>query len=525
MSTYKLMRNEVRMLFNQFKLAITTPSMLLFYGISFFGIYFVSSVVSNVVSFAPLFSSFGPLLEDTIDREMIFAATAVITASSIVGGYFGLGPGAVLTSTDESLIMSAPIKPHQIFLSRYVRRIIRKISFLMIGVLSVLPLLTSAHLLFFAVIFLLIVITIFLEINYFLGAMSSYVRLKLSARVKNRFRNLIVLVLATLALLPAHPWLLSNAIAVHIIPSNAVALLLTEFTGVFSQGFNPFHAIIFISLGFVISLLLTANICGYDYYELFSASKGREETEGRFSRIIRGEVDFSDSRFTDPMIWIIMKDFWSRLRSPLQIWKYIYASIGTVFVLYLNIVQPVWFPSVNIPIGLYFALVPAFILMMILFVQIASVTSMLSFVDEQENVYLLKVSPFKPRDIILSKYLLSIFEIIIVVIPMCGFLVYFIHIEGYLAIITLVAPLTILFASSGSAVGAYVPVLTSDPKTLPVPLAFSFPVVNLGLGAIMVFLVAIFADSFLVLIVLPLYTLSLVCFFLALSVRALNNYM
>ncbi|MFW9975304.1 MAG: hypothetical protein ACFFDQ_08575 [Candidatus Thorarchaeota archaeon] len=248
MSTYKLMRNEVRILFNQFKLAISTPSMLLFYGISFLGIYFVSYVVSSFVSFAPLFFSFGTLLEETIDREMIFAATAVISASSVVSGYFGLGPGAVLTSTDESLIMSAPIKPHQIFLSRYVRRIIRKLSFLLIGVLSVLPLLISARLLFFAVIFLLTVITIFLEINYFLGAISSYVRLKLSARVKHRFRNLIVLVLGALTLLPAHPWLLSNAIAVHIIPSNAVALLLTEFTGVFSHGFNPVHAIIFIFL-------------------------------------------------------------------------------------------------------------------------------------------------------------------------------------------------------------------------------------------------------------------------------------
>ncbi len=524
MSTYKLVRNEIRMLFNQFKLAITTPSMLLFYGISFFGIYFISYVVSSFVSFAPLLSSFGNLLEDTIDREMIFAATAVISASSVASGYFGLGPGAVLTPTDESLMMSAPIKPHQIFLGRYVQRVIRKLSFLLIGVLSVLPLLTSASLLFFAVISLLAIITIFFEINYFLGAISSFIRLKLSQRTKSRFRNLVVLFLGALTLLPAHPWLLSNAIAIHIIPSNAVALLLTEFTGIFSQGFNPMHAFVFIILGFLICLLLTANICGYDYYELFSASKGREETEGKFSKIIRGEVDFSESRFNDPMVWIIMKDFWSRLRSPLQIWKYIYAIIGTAFVVYLNIVRPFWFPPVIVPIGLSFALVPAFILMMILFVQMASVTSMLSFVDEQENVYLLKVSPFNPRDIILSKYLLSLFEIIIVVIPACGILVYFIHIEGYLAIITLVAPLTILFAASGSAVGAYVPVLTNDPKTLPVPLAFSFPVINLGLGAVMVFLVAVFAESILIMIVLPLYTLSLVCFFLALSVRALNNY-
>ena len=518
------MRNEIRMLRNQFKSAITTPAMLLFYGITFFGIYFVSSVISTFVSFAPLFFDFGSLLEETLEPGMIYAATAVLSASSVVSGYFGLGPAAVLTVTDESLMISAPIKPHQIFLSRYTTRIIRKISFLTIGVLSIFPLLISASLLFFTAISLLVIIIIFLEINYFLGALSSYVRLWISRKTQNRLRHLIVVFLAFLTLLPAHEWLLSNASTIYVAPSNALALFLTESTGVFSQGIPPLYSIIFITIGFFVTLLLTANISGYDYYELYSASKGKEQTEGRFSRIIRGEIDFSKSRFTDPMIWIMIKDFWSRLRSPMQIWKYIYAVVGTVFVLYLNIAKPLWLPPVIVPMGLAFALVPAFMLMMILFVQMGSVTSMLSFVDERDNVYLLKASPFNPRDIILSKYLLSLFEVAVTVIPACGFLIYFIHIEGYLAVITLVAPLTLLFAATGSAVGAYVPVLTNDPKTLPVPLAFSFPVINLGLGALMVFLVAIFSDSILIVVVLPLYTLSLVSLFLALSVRALNTY-
>ena len=75
-----------------------------------------------------------------------------------------------------------------------------------------------------------------------------------------------------------------------------------------------------------------------------------------------------------------------------------------------------------------------------------------------------------------------------------------------------------------SAVGAYVPVMTNDPKTLPVPLAFSFPVINLGLGALMVFLVATFSDSILIVVILPLYTLPLVYLCLAISIRALNSY-
>ncbi|MFW9807688.1 MAG: hypothetical protein ACFFFK_13250 [Candidatus Thorarchaeota archaeon] len=524
MSTFKLVRNEIRMLYNQFKQAITTPSMLLFYGITIVGVFFVSSVISSLVSFAPILFSFSALLEETLNPEMIFAATALLSASSVVSGYFGLGPAAVLTSEDESLMMSAPIKPHQIFISRYVRRIIRKLSFLIIGVLAIFPLLVSASLIFFAATAMLVVIIVFLEINYFLGSLSSYVRLWISKKTQRRSRHLIAILLGILTVLPAHQWLLTNVTAVYIVPSNAIALFLTESTGLFAQGIDPMYAIIFIVLGFTISLLLTANISGYDYYELFSASKGREQTEGRFSKVIRGDIDFSNSRFSDPMVWIMMKDFWSRLRSPMQIWKYIYAVVGTVFVVYLNLTRPYWFPPIIVPIGLAFALVPAFVLMMILFVQMASVTSMLSFVDEKDNIYLLKASPFSSRDIILSKYLLSLFEVSIAVIPACGFLVYLIHIQGYLAVITLAAPLIILFSATGSAVGAYVPVMTNDPKTLPVPLAFSFPVINLALGAVMVFLVAIFSDSIFVIVILPIYTLSLVYFFLAISIRALRAY-
>ncbi|NHI88593.1 MAG: hypothetical protein EAX87_03660 [Candidatus Thorarchaeota archaeon] len=524
MSTYKLMKNEIRMLYNQFKQTITTPSMLLFYGVSFFGVFFVSSVITGLVSFSPILFNFGDLLEDTISAPMIYAATAVFSASSVVSGYFGLGPAAVLTIDDENLMMSAPVKPHQIFLSRYIRRIVRKISFLTLGILAILPLLVSASLLFYSTVFLVIVIIIFLETNYFLGALSSYVRLWISQRTKRRIRHLMVVVLGVLVLLPAHPYLLSRFTALYVAPSNAFALFLIESTGIFAQGESPLYGVILLVIGFTICLLLTANITGYEHYEIYSATRGREETEGRFSRIIHGEVDFSRSRLNDPMLWIMLKDFWSRLRSPMQIWKYIYAVFGTAFVIYLNTIRPAWFPSVTIPPRLAFAVVPAFILMLILFIQMASVTSMLSFVDERENVYMLKASPFRTSDIVLSKYLLSLIEVAIAVIPACGFLIYFIQVGGYLSVVTLAIPLTILFTATGTAVGAYVPVFTNDPKTLPVPLAFSFPIINLGLGALLVLLVAFYSDSVLVLVILPLYTLSLVYCFLAASVHALDTY-
>ncbi|MFW9794812.1 MAG: hypothetical protein ACFFEE_10945 [Candidatus Thorarchaeota archaeon] len=525
MTTFMLIKNEVRMLYNQFKSALTTPSMLLFYGITFFGILFVSSVMSVFVDLAPLIGSLASLFEDTIDIWMIYAAIAVISASSVVSGYFGIGPAAMLTDVDESLLMAMPVKPHQIFLSRYARRFIRKVSFILIGLLSVLPLIQSAGLLFLALIAVLVIIIIFFEINYFLGSISSFARLWISKRIHHPLRHILAFILGALAILPASPWLLSNYRAILVVPSNALALSLTEFSGFYSQGADVLFGISFILLDFVICLLLTANLTGYQYYEIFSALKGKVETEGRFSRIIRGEVDFSNSRFNDPMAWIILKDFWSRLRSPIQIWKYVYVIFGTAFVFYLNIYRPTWFPSFSIPHGLAFAIVPAFILMMILFTQMGSVTAMLGFVDERDNVYLLKAAPFRSRDIVFAKYLLSLFEVAISVLPAAGFLIYFLHIEGYLAIITLVAPLILLFTATGTAIGAYVPVMTNDPQTLPVPLAFSFPIVNLSLGTLMVFIVSIFADSWLVLVVLPLYTLGLVFVFMTLSIYALNTYM
>lgn len=523
-TTSRLIRNEIRMLYNQFKQAITTPSMLLFYGVTLVGVFFVSLVISSLLSFAPLISQIGLQIEDAIDPTMFYAAFGVLSASSVIMGYFGLGPASVITSEDENLLLPAPVRPHQLFLSRYIRRLIRKMAFVIIGLLAILPLLSSANMLFFSTAFILLCLMIFFETNYLLGSTSSYIRLFLDKRIKSPLRHAIVILLGFVFLFPTYPQFTSSFTAAYVFPSNALVLVITEMTGVFSLGLPLLLGVLLQFMSFTIFLLLTANICGYEYYELFSDAKGNEQTEGRFSKIIRGEIDFSNSRFSDPIIWIILKDFWSRLRSPLQIWKYVYAIIGTAFVLYLNLMHPIWFRPMIIPNSLSFAIVPAFILMMILLVQMSSVTSMLSFVDEKENVYLLKASPFKSKDIVLAKFILSIIEVAIATIPACGFLIYILRIEGYLALITLAAPLVILFTASGVAIGAYVPVITNDPKTLPVPLAFSYPIINLSLGTGMILLVSMFAESSLILFFLPAYTLGLTLFFLAVSVRAINAY-
>lgn len=523
--TTVLVRQEVRMLYNQFRSAVTTPSMIMFYGVTFFGIFFVSLVLSTLVSFAPVLNSVGTLLENTIDRGMLMAALGVLAASAAVSGYYGIGPAAIITEVDESVLMPAPIAPHQLFMSRYVRRIVRKVSFMVIGIAAILPLLWSARVWFFSAVLLMVSFILFLETNYFIGTVASWIRITVQKFTKSRLHHALPLLIGMIVVATATPgWRNDATLLAILVPSNAMGILLTELTGVFAMDIGPWVGFAFLLLGFTILFLAAANTSGYQYYEIFTGVKGREETEGRFSRVIRGEVDFSSTRYSDPTMWIILKDFWSRLRTPNQFWKYIYAIIGTIFVIYLNVFHPAWFPPVFVPPALAFAIVPAFLLMLILLIQMSSVTSMLSFADERENVYLLKASPFSPWDIVFAKYVLSLFEVAIAAGPMCGFLIYILRIEGYLPIITLAAPLVIMFTATGVAIGAYVPVMSNDPRTLPVPLAFSYPIINLAFGAIMVFLVAFLADAVLILVALPLYTLSIAFLFLGLSVRALNSY-
>jgi hypothetical protein len=174
---YELFKNEVRMLYNQFKQTITTPSMLLFYIITIFGVFFVSMIISSVVTLAPVFYQMTAILDTFIDRGMLFAAFGLLSATSVVSGYFGLGPASGLTTIQENVLLPAPVLPYQVFLSNYVRRIIRKTIFVMLGLLAILPLLTAANLLFFNTSFLIISFIIFLESNYFLGAISSYIRI------------------------------------------------------------------------------------------------------------------------------------------------------------------------------------------------------------------------------------------------------------------------------------------------------------------------------------------------------------
>ena len=523
-TTLTLVRNEIRMMWNQFERTITTPSLLMFYLITIVGIYFVSVVLSAMFSLGSVLVALSATLEEAVDRGMVFAAFGLLTASSVVGGYFGLGPAAVITETDEVLLMTGPIRPYQLFIGRYTRRVVRKIVFAFAGVLAVFPLVATVNVLLLPLSRLIVAMILYFEVNYFLGGIAAYVRIKLTARTTHVVRHIAVVVLVAAVLLPTLPSFTDNFVEAMAWPSNSASYVLTETLGVLDWEYGPELGFNFLILGFLLTLLALVAFCDREYYEVFAAATGTEKAEGRFSRVLRGQVDFSSTRIDDPVFWIVLKDFWSRMRSPMQIWKYVYVILGTLFVVYLNLYAPPEITPLQMTPNLRIAMIPAFLLLLLLMVQVSSVTSLLGFVDEGENIYLLKASPFRDLDIVLAKYVLGVIEVALSAIPILGFIGFIFQVPGISQLMWLAGPIILLYAAAGTAIGSYVPVFTNEPGNLPVPLAFSFPVVNLTIGGILLVVVAFLSHSPLLIVALPLYTLGLVFFFLRVSVSAMGKF-
>ena len=522
--TFILIRTEIRMLFNQFKRTLRNPSMLAFYSITVLGAFFVSLVIAEIGRLGPMLEGTIFVLEEILDTSMVFAVFGLASLTSVLAGYFGLGPAELLVETDEYIILPAPVKPFQIFFAKYVHRVIRKSSIILVVIFALFPLLSSINFLVSPMLILILSFITFSEVNFFLGGISAYLRIKAEQKTKSRLRYLVIVILGLVVYLPTTAQFSYHPVSHLLVPSNALSMIVIETTGLLAIGYHIEVGIICLTYSFLICFLALAILCTYDYYDEFAKIVGKEDTEGTYSKIIRREIDFSDTRFKDPLVWVMLKDFWSKLRAPLQFWKYVYVIIGTSFALYLNLFRPAWFPPIIIPPELSTAAVPAFLLMLLLLTQMTTIPSLLAFVEEKENVYLLKISPFRDRDIVLGKYVLSVIEISLAALPVYGLVVYFFSIRGAAFLITLAAPLILIFSASGVMVGAYIPVFTNDPRTPPVPLAFAFPSINLALGGSLIGVIALFANNPYLLVILPGMTVCLVTLFLGLAVIALGHY-
>ena len=177
--TFILIRTVIRMLFNQFKRTLRNPSMLAFYSITVLGAFFVSLVISEIGRLGPMLEGTLFVLEEFVDRSVVFTVIGLATISTMLAGYFGVGPAALFIESVEYVLMPSPVKPYQLFLAKYVNRIIRKVFIIAIIILALFPLLGTLNFLAASLIILIVSWITFSEVNFFLGGISSYIRNKL----------------------------------------------------------------------------------------------------------------------------------------------------------------------------------------------------------------------------------------------------------------------------------------------------------------------------------------------------------
>jgi len=523
--TVLLIRTEMKMLFNQFRNTISNPSMLTFYGTSLVGAYFVSNILSTLIGFAPMFTGISSIFQTNLELSVMYTSFAFITALAVVGGFFGIGRADVLVQTDEHIIMPAPIQPYQLFITRYFRRFVRRLVYVMVSLVVLLPVISSGNLMFSDVLLSVSAILLFFEANYFIGGIASHIQRKISRSANRGLRYGILFLMILLVLIPSIPLLIYNPVFQFFVPSTSTVSTIIALTGIQSIGVDPLLSFGGLLLTFLILGLILSILFNFQDYEIYSTNRDIMHEKSGFRSLVRGQIDFSNTRFRDPMIWIMLKDFWTRMRSPFQFWKYVYILVGTISVLLLNLIQPVGIDPIRVPGEFNYAAIPAFLIMLLLLSQMTSVTSLLSFVDERENIYLLKVSPFSSKDIVLGKYLLSLIESGLAAIPIFGILVFFLRVDNSIILLTIGIPFLLIFSATGTMFGAYIPVFTNDPRTPPVPLAFAFPTLNLIIGAAIIYLLTVTKAGILFTIMLPVITLSLVIVFLMLSIIALRSYL
>ena len=509
---------------NHLRRTITSPALLLFYTLTVIGVWAVSSLVAVLVGLGPALGSLVSLFEESVERDVVFLACAGATATSVLVGQSGHGLTSLLRPYDENTLMSAPVTPRQVFVAGYFRRVTRRgmLTVLAMGIL--LPLHQVSWTAYWSAVTVVGTVVLLLEFNYLLGGLAATLRLKLERRsTQRRWQRAGLSGLLIIVMLSGSP-VVTGMRPAWALPYNAVAAMVLKLSGVLTDGPTVIETVAVVTLGILAALSVLAHSLDAGFYELAVVGRQEEQRGGRVSRLLRGEVDFTRSRASDPVVWLMAKDFWTEMRRPLQVWKYIYVVVGTALSVVLNTTDTMALGRVRIPHELEYAAVPAMVFMLVLVVQLVSVGSLLGFVDERDMIYQLRASPLRAVDIVMAKYIPSVVEATLLVLPACGMVAYIFPVKGGLILLSLCAPLVIVFCAAGTMIGASVPVFTADPRTPPLPLALALPTINFVSAGIVIGVLVLAGGTVLALVALPAVTVSLTALFLGLGVLSLRQY-
>ncbi len=200
-STLTLLAMELRSSVNRIRRTVTTPSLSAFYGVMIAGALFISWALSVLASAGSVVAAFPTSIGDYVDFNVTAPAIGALLAFSFIAGMLGNGPLPLLQPADEFALMPAPVRPHQLFFARYVKRIGRRFVILTIMVLILIPMALQGGISLWDVVWFLVSGLVLLEFMFLVSVLGFFVRRSFSSvGVSKMVRALALLAAGGIAL-------------------------------------------------------------------------------------------------------------------------------------------------------------------------------------------------------------------------------------------------------------------------------------------------------------------------------------
>lgn len=412
MKVLVLTRLELQLAWNSFKWRIKSPPNAVLYILIVILCAVINFILNTFLNVSPkdirlqTLSSVGAT--EISPYIAIFSGLTILLVSVSVKGFYGKLSTIEFTGPDLEILRSAPLKPHEVFLAKSLKVLIKRLLFTFIAELTFLTPIMS----FFKMtpdrgIIFLSAILLYSCFLYFVEAFTFLASRLVMSSVKVRVRMaLLVVPLTTFPVLFYREFLgLLNRVV--FLPSSAVSK--TLYVSLFRS--VPLNSISYPMLSFLalfsgISLIVT--FLSVSYYEKVETFE--ELTKADWLKFLRNRLKWSLGLRHSPLIAVFFKEFWTNLRAsdaPLIVLDY--AILLLVYLLNLNgaaSASTTRFPASS--------LILAFSMLLVSFVFQPSLDV---FLAEREKSWILKVAPISIQKVVLAKYFYSLILSLVTLLP------------------------------------------------------------------------------------------------------------
>jgi hypothetical protein len=345
--------------------------------------------------------------------EIVYYLLLLILVSSFLTGLLSSSFGSLFTRVDESVIISSPTSPHQLFIAKRFKRFLVHVLMVAILIIAVYPLVSRIGFEGFQLLYLYVTILAFIEIcglteniAYCLsrGAMMARSTTRAAALAAS-FGALIFFVISLPFLILVRgssiqplsnmfpPYLLGQILTSSLSIGNALGASLVTV-----------EAILF---------LIAASMAARFGLKRWAASPRFVQSRGSFIPLRKNMLVWKAKQKSSFRL-IFMKDLWTTIRVPA---KFLVPLLITLVIVFFAVqIQEVLPSSLTNPSVLRFA-DPVFLLSTYLVSVFILPPAWDSFASERRTIFLLKTLPIRPRTIIRGKYCFAVLKSAVYITP------------------------------------------------------------------------------------------------------------